>query len=186
MLKELWETLWAVASALADRAQRTNYADALFLPRGQGPGILILGGITMLAVSLFLSLRIPRRAPVSAGPSSADVGAARHTNRSMRFSIVHAHGPPPDEVQAAIAAALEADLGDPQYVAARPDRHGLAFSRCPGEAFSKDGPRGCEAVRERLEEGACSVCDVRVVTVACNPVKARPCVFEIRREDRAP
>lgn len=183
MLKKIWEILWTVARALVGRVQRTNYADSLFLPRGQGPGILILGGITMLAVSLFLSLRIPRKGPSShgSGLSSDDLG--ERGKGSARFTIVHDDASPPEAVQLAMGAARREEMGEAWHVKAYPDRHGIAFERCPGEAFSRsEGPR-CEKVRRRLEEDVRTATRGRVVTVSCNRLKPRPCVFEILAEE---
>lgn len=182
MIDELWEFLWVAAHAFFQRIPLID-GQNLFLPRGTGPSILILGGLAMLGVSLYASLKIPHRAPASASPDAPGGGVdERQGSRAHRFSLPMDSEPTPPYVRRVLDAAHDEGLETPRRVTAPSGRNGVAFSKCPSYRFATDEHRGCERVRKILAEGVTDDPGKDVAIGACHPWEERACVFEIVEE----
>lgn len=158
-----------------------------FLPRGKGALILILGGIMILALSLFWSLFRPRRGQATQqGKTQPREQAARLDSSApgpwadapARFGAALQFGA--SWVGALMVTAARAGLGRPELLTSDPLRHVLLLADCRSCRRPRRGS-GCEYERDALERVMRAFePNGRVIELVCNQHRGGACTFELR------
>lgn len=145
-----------------------------FLPAGQGPLILIYGGLVVLGVA------VPWSVLSSRSRIAHHLVPDRHAHTAREARVVESVGVAPGALWAANLPELAAGagLGPSWLMSAHEDRAQLLLTHCPTCSLRRR--RGCEPERRRLERLMRQRHRrVRVREVACNGRGA--CTFEVRR-----